>query len=81
MMAGGFSGWLGLLPDGDRVWEEVGFVDLENESLLMTEHLTCLDLLLPGSALMVVACLGSSVALMPKEIMTRLHFLSPFQSG
>lgn len=79
MIAGSFSGWLSLLPDVDCVWEDVGFVGLENESLLVTEHLTLLYLL-PCSALMVAACVGGSAALMPKEIMTRLHFLSPFQS-
>lgn len=77
----GFLWWLSLLPAVACVWEDVGFVGLENESLLVTEHLTLLDLLLPCSALMVAACLGGSVALMPKERMTRLHFLSPFQSG
>lgn len=36
-----------LLPDVDQVWEKVGFVELEHDGLLVTEHLPLPNLLLP----------------------------------
>lgn len=54
-----------LLPDVDRVWEKVGFVELESGGPLVAEHLPLPNLLLPllisngGGSLGELCCLNA----------------------
>lgn len=53
-----FFGCFIFCSDVDHIWKEVGFVKLESGDLLVTGHLSLLDLLLHFSDPMMAACPG-----------------------